>query len=287
MNKFVNIVKFSMVSALTAGLTMGTVVESAEALVPSGGWSWFSVTNSENDPNPPTSENKEDQRNIGFDLLRGKETSPISDTSTLFEGAVENFFYKDLCKNNINCDNLPGTNEEDNVELKFAENASGNLRATLLPNKAKYEILSNDLLLEVNGIDKTQEIDIFPLPQPVVLASFELDTSGKDENLFITSIDTILDEFDKQFSSNSTPSVQILPDDNPLKELLWGSAAPSVTGTEGNPGTFVISEIFAKEPVKTTPEPGNIVSFLALGTLGAGALHRRKVRINSTKKVGL
>jgi hypothetical protein len=277
MNKFVNIVKFSMVSALTAGLTMGTVVESAEALVPSGGWSWSSVTNAGNDPTEP------DEQNIGFDLLRGKSPDPISDTSTLFEGAVENFFYKDLCGNNINCNNLPGTNEEDNVELKFAENASGNLRATLLPNTAKYEILSNDLLLEVNGEDKTNILP--PLPQPVVLASFELDTSGKDENLFITSIDTILDEFDKKFSSNnvSGSSVEILPDDNPLRELLGGSAAPSVTGSEGNPGTFVISEIFAKEPVKTTPEPGNIVSLLALGTLGAGALHRRKIRINSNK----
>lgn len=309
MNKFVNIAKFSMVSALTAGLTIGTVVESAEALVRGGGWGIGTVTNGGDDPNIP------EQQNLGFGLLRGKNSSPISGNSRVFEGAIENFFYKDSCENACTLDDNDDNNDDNNLETFKLSFGVGDLKATLNNDNtaATYEILSNELILEANNEVDTTTIDN-PNNQPFVAAEFTLDISPDDNpDSFVKDLDTIVGEFYNQFFmlkpgkngdspedfdqinginklSGDRPEIKPFPP-NGLTINFQGekytiesrTSAPNSNPLEGDIGTLVINEIPLKEPVKTTPEPGNIFSLLALGSLGVGALHRRKIRINSNK----
>ncbi|MBV6626571.1 MAG: PEP-CTERM sorting domain-containing protein [Rivularia sp. (in: Bacteria)] len=307
MNKFVNIVKLSMLTAVTAGLTIGTVVESAEALAPLSGWGMGTVSNAGNDPD----EAKE--QNIGFELLTGK--TRISDNgSFIFKGAIENFFYTDFCDNgNFDTCNSANNNEQFN-EFKVGFDV-GDLRASLNDDKtvATYEILSNNFVLETDNEELGDNGNkSFSEPEPLVFASFELRENVN--NSFIEDLDTIIQESFKQFFviENDEPKIAENPDpdenddgkfrrvinQNPPKifvkdipinfgnvQSLIGASGPVLSNGEfeGDKGTFVIKEFVATPPVKTTPEPGNIVSLLALGTLGAGVLNRRRVRINSNK----
>ncbi len=320
MNKFVNIAKFSMLTAVTAGLTIGTVVESAEALSPGSGWTWGSVTNAGNDPDDINTNLNDDQnlgQNIGFDLLLGKERISSDDGSFIFKGAIENFFYTDLCQNELRnpCNSIDDGIDDDKQfnEFKLGFDV-GDLRATLNNDKDKkkatYEILSNNFFLETNKGNTNINIGE---PDPFVVASFELTANG--DNSFVEDLDTIVGEFYNQFfilesgkdgnspedfvqengknkinNNDNAPKIQIFPPKGlPIQfqgvdyTINPQSAPTGEDGVEGDDGTFVIKEIAAKKPVKTVPEPGNIVSLLALGTLGAGALHRRKIRINSNK----
>lgn len=327
MNKFVNIIKFSMVSALTAGLTMGTVVESAEALSPGGGWKWGSVTNAGSDPDDLFTLEKISERrqkdednlgqNIGFDLLLGKERISSDNGSFVFKGAIENFFYQDTCDSDgggiSSCE--PINNNFNAFKLSFGV---GDLKTTLNDNNtATYEILSDEFLLESNNknnIENPSDIINSQNNQPFVAASFTLDTSqSKNPNSFINDLDTIVGEFYNQFFipksgkdgnnpedfekvngknkiNGNAPQIDIFPPNGlPIQfqevdYTISSKLAPAgVDDIEGDDGTFVIKEIAAKNPVKTVPEPGNIFSLLALGSLGVGALHRRKIRINSNK----